>query len=95
VGGVEEDSIYKVGRGLADFTPQHLSNLAWAFAKQGQLAAGVSKRQEKSRISFTAGRLSVYTACFLDFGENLLHKLFVAIADAQLTDHDNLRKLKP
>jgi hypothetical protein len=95
VGGVEEDSKYKVGRGLAGFSPQALGNLAYSFARQGQLAACVSKRQENSRISHTSGRLSVYTACFFDFGESLLHKLFVAIGDAQLEDHDNLRKLKP
>ncbi|GKY96336.1 hypothetical protein MPSEU_000593300 [Mayamaea pseudoterrestris] len=95
VGGVEASSKYPKGRGINDFSTQGLANLVWAFARQAQLAEDVSTRQPASRLASGNGRLVVYTTSYLDIGEKLMQKLFKTVADATLTNFDDLRKLKP
>ncbi len=72
---------------MDEFSPQGLGNLAWAYAKQAQLAAGVSD----STISST-GRLAVYETSCLDVGEELIQRLFAGIAEASI---NNLDRFKP
>jgi hypothetical protein len=61
--------------------------LAWAYAKQAQLAADVSD----STIGST-GRLAVYETSCLDIGEQLVHRLFSRIAE---TGIEKLNRFKP
>ena len=78
----------KVGRGLDEFSPQGLGNMAWAFAKQSQLAEDVIRRYDgQTTMSHTTGRLAVYTASFIDIGEELLRNLFRGIAEADIQNH--------
>jgi len=79
VGSDEDVANGKAGRGLDGFSPQGLGNLAWAYAKQAQLAAGVNE----STISST-GRLAVYETSCLDVGENLVRRLFSGIAETSI-----------
>jgi len=72
---------------MDNFSPQGLGNLAWAYAKQAQLAAGVND----STIGST-GRLAVYETSCLDVGENLVRRLFSRIAE---TGVENLHRYKP
>lgn len=81
-----------VARGLDEFSPQGLGNMAWAFARQGQLAEGVSDRWN---LNSGNGRLLVYKTIYFDVGQRLLQKLFGAIAETNLRVHDELRKAKP
>lgn len=87
VGSDEDAANGKRGRGLDGFSPQGIGNLAWAYAKQAQLAADVSD----STIGST-GRLAVYETSCLDVGENLVHRLFSRIAE---TGIENLNRFKP
>ena len=83
-------------RGLDDFSPQGLGNMAWAFARQAQLVADVSSRVKNLASNIdNSGRMSVYATAFFDIGEVLLQRLFAAIAEADLRVHDNLSDLKP
>jgi len=96
VGENEESS--NSARGFASFSPQGLGNLAWAYARQAQLAAEApteARRNAASTLAQSTGRLAVYTASYFDIGEVLLHRLFRAIAEAAIVRHDNLRNLKP
>jgi hypothetical protein len=77
----------RIGRGMDEFSPQGLGNLAWAYAKQAQLVAGVSD----STIGST-GRLAVYETSCLDVGEDLIQRLFSSIAE---TSTKNLDRFKP
>jgi len=63
-------------RGLNGFSPQGLGNLAWSYARQGQLAGGI----EESVIGST-GRLAVYETISLDVGEDLIQRLFTRIGE--------------
>eukprot|EP00557_Chaetoceros_sp_GSL56_P007928 CAMPEP_0176489526 /NCGR_PEP_ID=MMETSP0200_2-20121128/7338_1 /TAXON_ID=947934 /ORGANISM="Chaetoceros sp., Strain GSL56" /LENGTH=1134 /DNA_ID=CAMNT_0017886679 /DNA_START=321 /DNA_END=3722 /DNA_ORIENTATION=+ len=76
-----------LGRGMDGFSPQGLGNLAWAYAKQAQLAAAVNE----STIGST-GRLAVYETSCLDVGENLVRRLFSRIAE---TGIENIHRFKP
>jgi hypothetical protein len=79
------------GRGLEDFSPQGLGNLAWAFARQAQLGAEVISRYKgKTTVPTSSGRLAHYTTSFLDVGEELLQKLFAAIAETDLKAHGTI-----
>jgi hypothetical protein len=78
----------KEGRGLDEFPPQGIGNTAWSFAKQAQLAEDVIRRYAgQTTSSHTTGRLAVYTASFIDIGEELLQSLFRGIADADIHNH--------
>jgi very-short-patch-repair endonuclease len=74
--------------GLDEFSPQGLVNVAWAFAKQAQLAESSSKRLNLRCV----GRRQ--TIC-LDIGEALLQRLFVAMAETSLRMDDELQKASP
>ena len=90
----EEDSLN--ARGLGEFSPQGLGNMAWAFAKQAQAAEGVTDRHKSfCKMSLTTGRLAVKSASCFDIGEDLLHRLFRKIAEADLYFHNGLSDLKP
>lgn len=83
-------------RGFSGFSPQGLGNLAWAFARQAQLACEVTDRYPGTANRLQCnGKLAVHTAGFFDWGEFLLHRLFHAIANSALVDQENLSKLKP
>jgi hypothetical protein len=89
VGSVENRK--GTGRGFEDFSPQGLGNLAWAFARQAQLGAEVISRYKgKTTVPFSSGRLAHYTTSFIDVGEELLHKLFAAIAETDLKTHGTI-----
>jgi hypothetical protein len=78
----------KEGRGLDDFSPQGIGNMAWAYAKQAQLAEDVIRRYAgKSSMSHNTGRLAVYSATFIDIGEELLRNFFRVIANADIQNH--------
>jgi len=66
-------------RGLSSFSPQGLGNLAWSYAKQGQLAEGGSE----SLIGST-GRLAVYETISRDLGDELIRRLFTRIAETSI-----------
>ncbi|CAJ1961283.1 unnamed protein product [Cylindrotheca closterium] len=84
------------GRGLEGFSPQAIGNLAWAYARQAQLASDLSfSRKDDLLIAPMTGRLAHYSASFVDVGESLMQKLFYAIAEADLNVHDNLSRLSP
>lgn len=84
------------GRGLDEFSPQGLGNMAWAFARQAQLAAGVSERlKDESNLANSNGRLAVYTTSYIDVGETLIQRLFATIAETDLRVHNNLSNCKP
>ena len=70
--------------------------MAWAFARQAQLACEVLDRYPgTSNLLQSTGRQAVYTASYFDYGELLVQRLFQAIAEAALEDHDNLGRRKP
>lgn len=93
--GSEEGSSADV-RGFSSFSRQGLGNMAWAFARQAQLAAEIpDRRKASSPLAQSNGRLAVYTASYLDIGEVLIQRLFNAIAETALHTHDKLSKLKP
>ena len=76
------------GRGLDEFSPQGLGNLAWAYARQAQLGSEtMQKREGQTLVAFTSGRLAHYNTIFIDVGESLLQKLFFGIAEANLRVH--------
>jgi hypothetical protein len=87
VGSVEGECGGKA-RGLDEFSPQGLANMAWAFARQAHLAESASERLN------IAGVHKCNTIC-VDIGEALLQRLFGAIAETSLCMHDNLRKATP
>lgn len=87
VGSDDDVSLGKTGRGLEGFSPQGIGNLAWAFAKQAQLAA----ESNQSTIGST-GRLAVYETSCLDVGEQLIRRLFLRIAETGFT---NMNRFKP
>ena len=75
-------------RGLNDFSPQGLGNMAWAFAKQAQLVEDVNKRSDLSTsVLSKTGKMAVYATSFFDVGEILVQRLFSSIADANLFVH--------
>lgn len=83
-------------RGLTEFSPQGLGNTAWAFARQAQLSEEAANRLGgASLLPSSNGRLAIYTACYFDIGEELIHRLFAAIAEAGITKHVNLTSFKP
>ncbi len=86
-GSNEDAANGKSGRGFNDFSPQGLGNLAWAYAKQAQLAAEVSE----STIGST-GRLAVYETSCLDIGEDLIQRLFLGIAESS---EKGIERFKP
>jgi hypothetical protein len=98
--GIRHPALFKfvaqhlVTRGMDDFSPQGLGNLAWAYARQAQLAGETSQRRA-TKLTQTSGRLAVYTSSNLDLGEELLQALFRCIAETDLRVHDNLKQLKP
>ncbi|KAL7555974.1 hypothetical protein ACA910_003238 [Epithemia clementina (nom. ined.)] len=83
-------------RGLHDFSPQGIGNLAWAFARQAQMCEDAALRLKGSSvIANTNGRLAVYTTSYFDVGENLLQRLFLSIAETGINAHKGLSILKP
>jgi hypothetical protein len=88
-----DDSQATQARGLDEFSPQGLGNLAWSYARQAQLGDEVSERLNLR--SMGNGRLTVYRTSYFDVGESLLHRLFALIAEAKVRVHDELRKGKP
>jgi RAP domain len=74
---------------LEEFSAQELSNVAWAYAKQDQLAQNASERLKRR------GKFLVYRTIYMDVGEQLLHRLFISIAEAIVGVHDDLRKASP
>ena len=83
-------------RGFDEFSSQGLGNMAWAFARQAQLAEEVNQRiKGNSLLSNSGGRLAVYTTSFFDIGEALLQRFFAGIAEAYLRLHNQLQKGKP
>jgi hypothetical protein len=92
----EEADDFASARGLREFSPQGLGNMAWAYARQAQLADEVAERHKsKSSISLANGRLAVKTASYFDVGEVVLHRLFSEIANTDLIVHNGLADLKP
>ena len=87
VGSNEDVLNGKTGRGMNDFSPQGLGNIAWAYAKQAQLEADVNES-----IIGSTGRLAIYETSCLDVGEDLIHRLFVEIAE---TSARSLNRFKP
>ena len=76
-------------RGLDEFSPQGLGNMAYAYARQAQLAQEVGDRLKNDCcLANTNGRLAVYTTSSIDIGETLLHRFFAAIAEADLRVHN-------
>ena len=62
--------------------------MAWAYARQAQLAEETNKRYDgQTLIPFNHGRLAVYTASYLDIGEALLKRLFALIAETDVQRH--------
>lgn len=90
-----EDDPSDNGRGLAEFSPQGIGNMAWAFARQAQLAEDVPNRIKGSAITYSNGRLAVYTASYFDVGEVIIQRLFAEVAKTDLLVHGQLSKLKP
>jgi hypothetical protein len=81
---------------MDEFSPQGLGNMAWAFARQAQLAQAVSERMKGAfNLATSNGRLAVYTSSYIDIGEKLLHRFFSAIGETNLRVHSNLQKGKP
>ena len=75
-------------RGLDEFSPQGLGNMAWAFARQAQLVADVDERSAVSAsVLSSTGKMAVYATSFFDIGEILGQRLFSAIADTNLRVH--------
>ena len=75
-------------RGIDDFSPQGLGNMAWAFAKQAQLVEDVNERNDvSSSVLSKTGKMAVYAISFFDIGEILVQRLFSSIADADLRMH--------
>jgi len=75
-------------RGLDDFSPQGLGNLAWSFARQAQLIGETNARVEVAAdVLKNSGRMSIYAASFFDIGEILLQRLFNALAETDLRVH--------
>jgi hypothetical protein len=74
------------GRGLDEFSPQGIGNLAWSYAKQAQLAVETVDRVEGLR-SDTTGRLFIFSTICIDIGETLIKRLFNACAEADLANH--------
>ena len=78
------------------FAPTHIGNMAWAFARQAQLAEDVVIRNKSScTMSLSNGRLAVKSVSCFDIGEGLLHRLFREIAETDLRVYRNLADLKP
>lgn len=93
VGENDEDS---TSRGLSEFSSQGVGNMAWAFARQAQLVDEVSSRMRGSlRTNNKNGRLAVYTTSYFDVGEKLLQRLFVAITENGMRNHNELSILSP
>lgn len=83
-------------RGLSDFSPQGIGNMAWAFARQAQLCEEVGSRMRGSlQTGNSNGRLAVYTTSYFDIGQLLLHRFFAAISDNAIHNFKNLSMLKP
>ena len=74
-------------RGFDDFSPQGLGNTAWAYARQAQLLEDVNERIDLASVLSNTGKMSVYATSFFDIGEALVHRLFGAIAEADLRVH--------
>ena len=76
---------------MLEHIPQYshnLGNLAWAFARQGQIGCEVMQRYDgATTICKSTGRLAVYTVGFTDFGEILLKRLFREMANVDLRVH--------
>ena len=69
------------GRGLRGFSSQGLANLAWAYAKQAQLASSA----EYTRLKVgSQGRQAVHETSCLDVGELQINRLFSAVAEEAL-----------
>jgi hypothetical protein len=75
------------GVGLDKFSPQELANLCWSYAKQGQLAAETSENLN--------GRMAVYCASAVDYGETLTKRLMNCAAEANLSNHGDSSRLSP
>ena len=75
-------------RGLDQFTPQGLGNLAWSFAKQAGCATEMlaSEELDNEKSSSSNGRLAVYETSCLDLGEELVTRFFANIAQACLSN---------
>jgi hypothetical protein len=98
VGGDDDpgESSFHPPRGFSGFSSQGLGNTAWAFARQCQLACEVASRfPAGSTLLQSNGKLAVYTTSFFDYGETLVHRLFQAVANAGIEEHDCLRRFKP
>lgn len=90
---VPEGQIH-IGRGLDEFSPQGIGNLAWSYAKQAQLAGEAADRiANDKKDSNRSGRLAVHTTICLDVGENLVKRLFNSIAETDLRKHAGLSTL--
>ena len=74
------------GRGLDEFSPQGIGNLAWSYAKQAQLAVETINRVE-GLTSDTSGRLFIFSTICIDVGETLIKRLFNACAEADIVNH--------
>ena len=75
------DSTEDRGRGLRGFSSQGLSNLAWSYAKQAQLASSA----EYSRLKVgSQGRQAVHETSCLDVGELQINRLFSRVAEEAL-----------
>ena len=72
-------------RGVDDFSPQGLGNMVWSFARQAQLGAESSNKENVATRK--SGRMAVYSTCFFDLGEVLVQRLFHTIAEADLQVH--------
>lgn len=77
---------------LADFSPQGVGNFVWSYARQAQLSNEPSpmensseRGQQQSVTSNSSGRLAVYETICLDLGENLVNRLFAAVAESSLS----------
>ena len=80
------------GRGLQGFSSQGLSNFAWSYAKQAQLASSA----EYSRLrTGNKGRQAVHETSCLDVGELQINRLYSRVAEEALHGAGGLGRFSP
>lgn len=84
-------------RGLSEFSPQGLGNLAWSFAKQATHYVEIPNDTETNgyNVNGSNGRLAVYETSCLDLGEGLVTKLYASIAEVCMLSKSGLNIFKP
>jgi hypothetical protein len=84
VGG-EDGSNNENIRGMGNFNPQGVGNMAWSYAKQAQLV-NTNDDVVQAYTKKNTGRLAVYETSCRDVGERTINRFFTAIAEAVLSN---------